>query len=139
MASGLYKAARQAFLNGDIDLTNAVISGMLIDVNEYTVDLDNHSSQTDVPDAAVWSLANLTGKTVDGDVFRADDLVFTSVEGQEVGDEAGAVILFLNADTLATSILIAYLDNAPEFPIVLDGENVTIVWDTGANGIFRLT
>lgn len=139
MASGLYKAARQAFLNGDIDLTNAVISGMLIDVNEYTVDFDNHSSQTDVPDAAVWSLANLTGKTVDGDVFRADDLVFTSVEGQEVGDEAGAVILFLNADTLATSILIAYLDNAPEFPIVLDGENVTIVWDTGANGIFRLT
>lgn len=139
MASGLYKTGRQAFLNGDIDLTNAVISGMLIDINEYTVDLDNHSSQTDVPDAAVWSLANLTGKTVDGDVFRADDLVFTSVEGQEVGDEAGAVILFLNADTLATSILIAYLDNAPEFPIVLDGENVTVVWDTGANGIFRLT
>lgn len=136
--AGFYTAGISAMMTGDIDLTNDTISAMLINLDEYTVDLDEHTSQDDVDDSAVWATATLTGKTVIDAVFRATDLVFQSVSGDEEGDEAGAVILFLDRDTKAESTLIAYLDNAPEFPAELDGEDVTVVWDDGDDGIFRL-
>lgn len=136
--AGFYTAALSALLNGEIDLINDKISAMLINLDEYTVDLANHATQDDVDDAAVWSLSTLTGKTIDATTFRADDTVFVNVAGVEVGDAAGAIIIFLDLDTKAESTLIAYIDNAPEFPAVLDGENVTAIWDTGIDGIFRL-
>lgn len=135
--AGWYTAALDALLQGDVDLINDTISVMLIDTGEYTVDLDNHISQTDVPDAAVWSIATLTGKTVLDSVFRANDVVFSDVTEVEVGDTAGALILFVNKETYSESLLLAYIDNAPEFPVALDGEDVSVYWDP-VDGIMAL-
>ena len=121
-------------MGGDIDLENADISAMLIDVSTYTVDLASDADQTDIADAANLSEAVMTGKTIDGTTFRASDTTFQSVPA----GTAAAVILFLDADTYAGSILIAYLDNAAQFPITTDGEDVVIQWDTGVYGIFQM-
>jgi hypothetical protein len=136
MTSGIYTAALSAFLSGDIDLLNDPISAMLVTTEEYTVDFD-HESQSDVPNAAVLSIVSLSNPTIIDGVFRADDLVFSGVAASDeiTGD---AIILFVNASTLSGSHLIAYLDNAPEFPVTLDGEDITVVWDTGSDGIFGL-
>lgn len=124
-------------MGGDIDLLNDTISAMLVTA-DYEVDLDADVSESDVPESAVRSVATLTAKSIDGTTFRADDLVFASVTPLVAGEEINAVVLYLNVDTAEGSTLIAYLDNAPELPAVLDGENVTVAWDVGVNGVFRL-
>lgn len=135
MSSGLYESGINAIMAGNIDLENDDISAILIDTSLYTVNLANDSNQDDIPDSAQIQEALLNGKTLDGSVFRASDLTFKSVPS---GQDVGAIVLFLNTDYSDTSILIAYLDNAPEFPITPDGSDIVINWDTGINGIFKL-
>ena len=135
MASGLYESGINAIMKGNIDLVNSSITAILINSSLYSVDLANDSNQDDIPDSAQIASASLTGKTVDGSKFTANDTVFSSVESDY---DVDAVVLILDTDYEDTSTLIAYLDNAGEFPITPDGTNITIVWDTGANGIFKL-
>ena len=135
MTSGLYELGVQQIMGGAIDLENDSISAMLIDTAEYTVNLSTDSAQDDIPDDAQIAEVELTGKTLDGVVFRATDAVFPSVE---TGQTVNALVIFLDDDHADTSYLIAYIDNAPSFPITTDDTNVTVVWDTGANGIFKL-
>ena len=135
MASGLYELGLKEIMSGNIDLENDNISALLIDTSLYTVDLVNHSNQDDIPDSAQIAEAALSGKTLNVTVFRASDTTFLAVPA---GQDISAVILFLDTDYADTSTLIAYLDNATEFPITPDGTDVVIVWDTGANGIFKL-
>ena len=135
MSSGLYELGVNAIMAANIDLENANISALLIDTSLYTADLDNHSTQDDIPEEAQVAEVTLTGKTLDVTVFRANDLTFPVVP---IGDDVSAIVLFLDTDYADTSLLIAYLDNASEFPITPDGTDVVIVWDTGSNGIFKL-
>ena len=135
MTSGLYDSGINSIGKGNIDLENSNISALLIDTSLYTVDLVNHSTQDDIPESAQVAEVALTGKTFNISTFRATDLTFPNVP---VGDDVSAVILFLDTDYADTSTLIAYLDNAPEFPITPDGTDINIVWDTGPNGIFKL-
>lgn len=135
MTSGLYELGVKAIMGGDIDLINDNIYAMLIDSNEYTANLSTDENQDDIPDDAQIAEVALTGKTLDVSVFRANDAVFLSVA---TGQNVDAVVIFLNTDYEDTSKLIAYIDNAGEFPITTDGTNVTIVWDTGSNGVFKL-
>jgi hypothetical protein len=132
--SDLYEHGIAELMGGDIDLVNDQISIMLIDANYYTVDLATHTSQSDVPDAAILSQVIMTGKTLDGITFRASDVTFPSVEGEE----ASAVIIFKDTDSYVTSTLICYLDDAPEFPTTPNGTDIIITWDTGDNGIFKI-
>lgn len=134
MASGLYENGVKALMGGDIDLINSTIAAVLVDSTEYTVDLANDVDISDVGEDAILKEATLTGKTLDGTTFRADSVTFASV----TADNADAVVLFLDATTDAGTILIAYLDNAPEFPAAPSAEDVIINWDSGANGIFKL-
>lgn len=134
MSSGLYKNGIREIQRANIDLINATISGALIDASTYTPDLDNDISLDDVGEDNLIQEAELINKSLDGTAFRADDLVFPSVD---TGQTVNAVLLYLDTDTLEESFLIAYIDNAPEFPITTDGTDITIAWDTGANGIFK--
>jgi len=134
MSSGMYEKGVNAIMGASIDLVNDRIAAWLIDTSFYTPDLNNHSSLSDVPEDSLLSEIVLTGKTLDGTTFRANDIVFPSV----AGGKADAVILFVDTDEYESSLLICYLDNAPEFPITPDGTDITIHFDTGSNGIFKL-
>ena len=133
--AGLYELGVRDIMGAGVDLENASIYVMLVDTNSYTADLDSDNYYDDIPNAARIAEAVLVGKTLDGTTFRATDTTFVSVT---TGQNVDAVVLFLNTDYEDTSTLIAYIDNAPEFPITTDGDDITIVWDTGANGIFKL-
>jgi hypothetical protein len=121
-------------MGADIDLINDQIAALLIDKSSYTPDLDNDLSQADIPVAAQIAQVALSGKTIDGTTFRANDSVFVSVTGTTVD----AIVLMKDTDNTGTSLLIAFIDNASEFPITPDGTDITIEWDDGANGIFKL-
>jgi hypothetical protein len=130
----MYENGVASIMGADIDLINDQIAALLIDKSSYTPDLDNDLSQADIPVAAQIAQVALSGKTIDGTTFRANDSVFVSVTGTTVD----AIVLMKDTDNTGTSLLIAFIDNASEFPITPDGTDITIEWDDGANGIFKL-
>ena len=135
MSKGLYKNGVSEIMAGNIDLVNSTISALLIDKTYYTVDFTNDISLSDIADTAELSHKEMSGKTIDGTVFRANDTTFVSV----TGTKADAVVLYLDEDTEEASALIYYADDQAEFPITPDGTNITIAWDTGANGIVKFS
>jgi len=134
MADGMYEKGVASIMGADIDLVNDSIAALLIDLDFYTPDLDSDDTQADIPLAAQIAQVTLTGKTLDGTTFRADDSIFTSVEG----DNVDAIVIMKNTTDSETSLLICLMDSASQFPITPDGSNITIQWDSGADGIFTL-
>lgn len=135
MANALYDLGRQAFLDGDIDWAANDIKVYLIDVADYTVNLATDQFANIIAGAAkVATSGNLTGKTSTNGVADANDITFTSV----TGDPCEALVIWQDTGNQATSRLIAYIDTATGLPITPNGNNIDVIWDSGANKIFKL-
>lgn len=135
MANALYSACKEAFLNGNINLTTDNIKVVLVDTADYTVDLATHNALDDIPALArVATSGNLAGKSITGGVFDANDVTLTTV----TGDQSEAVVIYQDSGVESTSRLIAYIDTATGLPITPAGGDIDIVWDDGANRIFAL-
>ena len=135
MANALYDKGREGFLDGSIDWDTNDIRGILIDAADYTVNLSTHDNLDDVAGAARVSVsAAMTGKTVTAGVADADNLEFTAV----TGDSVEAVLLYKHTGVESTSRLIAYLDTGVGIPFTPSGADFLVVWDDGANKIFKL-
>jgi hypothetical protein len=82
----------------------------------------------------VSQFSDLLSKTKTLGVADADDFAFTAVSGA-VSEE-----LVINRDSgaEATSTLIANIDTATGLPITPNGGDIDVVWDSGANRIFKL-
>lgn len=136
MASGLYQSFRKACLDktGPAMLTDS-IKVVLIDTADYTVDLATHDFLNDVPAAArVGTPTALANKTTTNGVFDADDVVLPNVSG----DQVEALIIYQDTGTESTSQLISYIDQGPNWPLTPNAGNVTVVWPSDANRIFKI-
>ena len=142
MANALFDPGREGFLAGEIDWDTAVIKIAL--VRGYTFSAA-HKFVSDVTGASgvlhVTSSA-LTSKTVASGVANAGNVTFSAVASNASNH---SVLVFQSsavtggADVAATAQrLIAWIDTGTNFPIVPNGGDVTISWDTGANKIFKL-
>ena len=135
MANALYDKGREGFLDGSIDWDTNDIKVILVDAADCTVDLATHQYLSDVPAAArVATSGNLANKTVTAGVADADDITFTAV----TGDQCEALIIYQDTEVETTSRLIAYIDTANGLPITPNGEDINVVWASGANKIFKL-
>jgi hypothetical protein len=141
VANALYDKGRQGFLNKLIDWGTGTatddIKVILIDTADYTVSLsaDEFATTTTVPAAArVATSGNLAGKTVTNGVADANDITLTAVSG----DQSEALVIYQDTGTAATSRLIAYIDVATGLPVQPNGGDINIVFDNGANKIFKL-
>jgi len=132
MASALYDKGRQAFLDGDIDWTADDIKVCIIDDSDYTVDLNTDDFLDDIPGAAIVATSvNLTGKDVTNGIADADDVVLSAV----TGDTVEAIVVYKDTGVSSTSPLIAYIEAGPVTP---NGSDINIIWDDGADKIFKL-
>lgn len=134
MANAMYDPGRNAFLNGDIDYSNDTIQVVLVDTDDYTVDLVNHQFLSSVAAGARVATSALTGKTASAGVADALDTVFSSVSG----DVSEALVLYQDTGNETTSRLIGYIDTATGLPVTPNGGDITVTWDNGANRIFKL-
>lgn len=135
MANALYDKGREAFLNGDIDWLNDDIRVILVDTDDYTVDLANDDFLDDVAVASrVATSSALSSKTSTDGVADAADVTFSLV----TGDQAEALVIYKHTGTEATSRLIAYIDTATGLPVTPNGGDITVQWDNGANKILKL-
>jgi hypothetical protein len=132
MANSLYVSAHEGFLGGDIDWDSTITAAL---VRGYTPNLDTHSTLSDVTGAGgtVVSSTTLTGKTKTGGVADATDITFPTVT-------AGAAIQHLLIYQQSNSRLIALIDTTlgVTLPVIPNGGNITVQWDSGINKIFRI-
>ena len=139
MANKLYPKGRQKFLEGSIHWLTDDIRIDLINTALYTYD-DAHEFLDDVitggspADPTIGPYQILAGKTSTSGVADATDVVFPSVAGASVE----AIVISKWTGNSATSPVIAYLDDAAGLPFTPAGINQTVVWDNGANKIFKL-
>jgi len=135
MSNALYDKGREGFLDGSIDWDTDNIKLVLIDVADYTVNLATHDNLDDIPAAArVATSGNLASKTVAAGVADAADLTLSAV----TGDPSEALAIYKDTGTESTSRLIAYIDTATNLPITPNGGDINVVFDSGANKIFKL-
>lgn len=136
MANGLYDGGRSDLARANIDWINDDIKVMIVDINEYTIDLTSDNFLEDVPSDARIAIATLTGTSEDGTgICDADDTTFPSVAA---GQDIGAVILYKNTGFENSSRLIAAYDSAVNLPAVSDGTDVIIQWPETADKLFKL-
>ena len=133
MANAIYDTARELYLTGGLNWLSDNIKVVLVDTNDYTVDLENHAFLEEIPVIArIATSSNLSSKTTTRGIADADNSTFSTV----FGDEAEALVIYKDTGTEGTSNLIAYIDTSSGLPISPTGGDITITWNT--NGIFQL-
>ena len=133
MANALYSKAKEAFLNGSINMAANTVTIALIDTGVYTYS-SAHQYRNEVSNSAVISSTTLANKTITNGVFDADDATFSSVTGAN----CEALIIFSDTGIQGTSRLIAYIDSATGLPILPNGGDITVAFSSGSSKIFAL-
>lgn len=144
MANQLFDKGRQGFLEGLVDWDTAVIKASLVRTYTSTSITTAHSVVSDV--TAIGTIVATSGafttKTVTSGVADADDTTWTAVGA---GAAIPTIIVYQSSAVtggadVATSLqrLIAFIDTATGLPVTPNGGDITAVWSSGADRIFRL-
>lgn len=134
MAGHTYKKGAEARLNADVDLLLDSIKIALIDLNDYTPDYATDQFLSDIPGAAIVATSSpLTGKSTASGIFDADDVVLTTVSG----DQSEAVLIYQDTGAAGSSRLLWLFDSTgtPGLPVTPNGTNITVTWNNGPNKI----
>jgi len=135
MANALYDKGREGFLDGSIDWDTDDIRCILVDTDDYSVDLANHDNLDDIAAGARVAVSGaLASKTVTAGVADATDVTFSTVSG----DQSEALVIYKHTGVEGTSRLIAYIDTATGLPVTPSGGDIIIQWDSGESKIFKL-
>lgn len=135
MANTLYDAARQRFLEAQINWMTDTIKVILVSTSAYTAQVGVHQYLSDVASSArIAGPVTLTSKATTGGAADAADCTFVSVSGNSIG----AIIIYVDTSVESTSPLIAYIDTATGLPITPNGGDIIVTWDNGTNKIFKV-
>ena len=133
MANAHYSKAKEAFLNGSINMVANTITIALVDTGVYTYSA-THQFRNEVSNSAVISSTTLANKTIANGIFDADDATFSSVTGAN----CEALLIFQDTGIQTTSRLIAYIDSATGLPILPNGGDISVAFSSGSSKIFAL-
>lgn len=133
MASALYDPGREGFLDGSIDWDTNDQRVMLV-LSSYTFSAA-HKFVADLGAVDNGRSVALGTKTVTGGVADAADTTLTAT----AATASKAIVVFQHTGSDATARLIAYIDTATGLPFTpAAGQTVNVVFDNGANRIFKL-
>ena len=136
MSNVIYGKAKQAILNGQINVSSQTLKVLLVD-SSYSFSQNVHEFVSDISSSAIkarsTALANVQNLL---GVLDADDLNIINY----AGDAFEAVILYVDTGSDATSRLIAYIDTATGIPFegINAQLNITIVWSNDSSKIISL-
>lgn len=132
MASAIYPKFKEALLQGDYDLSTAVVRAVLIDTGTYTYSAA-HDFYNDLSGVVGTESGAFTSKTFTNGTFDAADITFIAV----TGNTAEAIVLFVDTGNVATDALICYIDSASSgLPVTPNGGDINVTFN--ASGIFTL-
>jgi len=134
MANALYDHGRQSFLEGGLAWLTDTIKVALV-TSSYTPNLSSHQFLSDVGANTVGTDQTLASKTSTAGVANAANITFPTVT---TGSTVNYLLIYKDTGVAATSPLIALIDTATGLPVSTSGGDINVVWDTGANKIFKL-
>lgn len=134
MPNVLFDTGRNGFLTGLIDWDTDVIKAVLVDHSVVTPLPGTHVFLSDISAGVVSTSAALGSTTGTAGVADSADIAFVAVSGAS----CESVVLFKDTGVAATSRLIAFMDSGSGLPVTPNGGNINVIWDNGANKIFKL-
>jgi len=136
MANSLYTKAKQGLIDSSIDLDTDDIRVVLVNGADYTPNLATDQFLSSIPSGARVAVSGaLQNKSVTDGVFDANDIVISSVSG----DQFEYLVLYKHTGVESTSRLILLIDSATGLPCTPNGSDITIQWSNTADRIFRLS
>lgn len=138
MANALFPLGRRKFLLGQIDWEGDTFKVVALGatINEVTRETMEFASELS---GALGTATTLTGTTALADgVADADDVSYPDVG---IGDTVLALVIFKDTGVAATSPLIYYADENDDTTAISrsgDGANISILWSSTADRVFRL-
>lgn len=137
MSNFVYTKAKEALLNGDIDvLANSL--RVIIANSSYIPDEDNDQFVQDILTSAIkYRTAALVDVSSDNGILDANDLQIPNYPG----DAFKALIIYVDSGLDSTSRLLAYIDESPGLPFTGSVSEVSfyIVWSNGPTKIISLS
>lgn len=104
MANTLFDAARQRFLEAQINWLTDTMKVLLVDTGAYTPQTAVHQYLSDVSvSSRIAGPVTLTSKTTTGGAADAADVTFTNVTGASIE----SIVIYSDTGTESTSPLIA--------------------------------
>lgn len=136
MANALFGKGRGRFAEGQLAWSSDTFKVCLIFPSAYTVSIDAHEYWSDVSSSAYTGITpiTLTSKTSTLGVLDAADVTFSAVSGSPIG----AIIIYKDTGSAATSPLLLYIDTATGLPLTPNGGDIIVQWDNGTNRICKL-
>ena len=131
MANVIYPKFKEALLQGDYDLSTAVVRAVLIDTGTYTYNAA-HDFYDDLTGVVGTESGVLGSKTFTNGVFDSANIVFTAVTGAT----AEAIVLFVDTGVAAADALIAFIDTGTGLPVTPNGGDINVT--VNASGWFTL-
>lgn len=135
MANAFYLLGKESFLKGEIAMNSDNIKINLCS-SSYSPNFTTDQFLAIIPGGAILATsANLGSKTTTLGTFNAANVTFSSVASGSTGNR---IVLYKDTGSSATSRLIAAFDSYTNLPVVTNGGDITVQWDTGTNRIFTL-
>lgn len=135
MTNALFAKGRGHFLDANIDWSADNIKLVLVDHGVDTPVPATDEFLSDISAGArIATSGNFASKTSTDGVADAADVTLTAVSGASVE----SIVIYQDSGVASTSRLIAFIDVATGLPLTPNGGDVTVVWDNGANKIFKL-
>jgi hypothetical protein len=136
MSNFIYGKAKEAFLNGLIDISNDQVSVVFVK-NTYVPSVSSDEFLSDIGASNIASSAvNLVNVTNQLGIIDAQDILLN----QHTGEAFKAVVIFINKILAENSRLIAYIDTSNGLPF--SGTNqpidITISWNNDSNKIISI-
>ena len=135
MANAIYPKYKQACIGGgaNTDLSAGTVKVAIIDTADEAYNAADEFLSDITGAGIVATSPALTSKTVTNGVFDAADPTITGV----TGDQAEALIFYVDTGVAGTSRLIAFLDSGwTGLPVTPNGSDITLQFN--ASGIFAL-
>lgn len=135
MANAFYLLGKKSMLDGDFAFLSDNLKINLCSAT-YTPDFTTDQFLSIIPGGAILATSsNLGSKTTTLGTFNAANVTFTSVASGSTGTR---IVLYKDTTNPATSRLIAAFDSYTNLPVVTNGGDIIVQWDTGTNKIFTL-
>lgn len=137
MPNTVYAKAKQALLEGDLDLTSQTLRVLFINKSLYTPNFLTDQYVSDISSSAiVFRTANITGVTAENGILDAIDVLEDSYSGTGFS----AIILYQVGSSDANSRLIFFIDESEGLPFTGTGESLllTLQWNNESGKILSL-
>lgn len=137
MSNFVYKKAKEAFLNGNINVLNDQLKVLLLNTSEYTANENTDEFVSHIPANGIVKRSEaLINTTSSNGVFDADNLTITEYNG----DPFEAIALYQYKPSDAEARLIFYIDTSDGLPYsgLNTVSSVTIFWNDSIEKILSI-